>query len=287
MAIAPSACSSQCWASPLGGDGLHQLDGRSGELPVREQLLERRAALGQGALQQRLVLAGEQVEDHVDGGRLDGQALDARGGRVDALAERVEVLAAVRAANDDLAVEHITAGGQDQLGEVAPEWLGRARLEEHLLAVDEREAAKAVELDLVGEVLADGQRLARERKLGLDRRLQGQCHRALRAAGSAPAGARSSACESAAARARRRGHRARRARRAPAKPSDRPGARRSPRQDRRARAAAREPCRGAARRGRRRRPRPTPADMTRARRERRGPSRPRRRCGRARSGCSR
>ena len=153
----------------LGGDRLHQLDRRTGEHPVHEQLLQRGTALGQGPLQQRLVFSGEQVEDHVDGGCLDGQALDARGGRVDALAERVEVLMALLAANDDLPVEHVATWREHQLGEVAPEWLGVARLQEDLRAVDEGQAAKPIELDLVGVVLAARQLLARERELWLDR----------------------------------------------------------------------------------------------------------------------
>ncbi len=77
-----------------------------------EQLLERGAALGEGQLEQRVVLAREQVEGDVHGGRLDGEALDARDGRVDALAERVEVLAPVGVAHDDLAVEHVAPGGK-------------------------------------------------------------------------------------------------------------------------------------------------------------------------------
>ena len=63
---------------------------------------------------------------------------------MDALTERIEVLAAVAVADDDLAVEHILAGREHELGEVTPEWLGRARLQEHLLAVNERQAAEAV-----------------------------------------------------------------------------------------------------------------------------------------------
>ena len=70
---------------------------------------------------------------------------------MDALAERVEVLVAVLPANDDLAVEHVAPWREHQLGEVAPEWLGGARLQEHLLTVDEGQAAEAVELDLVGQ----------------------------------------------------------------------------------------------------------------------------------------
>ena len=41
------------------------------------------------------------------GAKGDGQALDTGDGRVDALAERVEVLMAILTANDDLAVEHV------------------------------------------------------------------------------------------------------------------------------------------------------------------------------------
>src|ERR1700733_1053898 len=95
---------------------------------------------------------------------------------MDALSERVEVLVAVGVADDDLAVQHIATCGKLELGEVAPERLAVARLQEYLLAVDERNAAKAVELDLVAVVLALGQLLARERQLRLERRLQRQAH---------------------------------------------------------------------------------------------------------------
>ena len=66
---------------------------------------------------------------------------------MDALAERVEVLAPVRVAHDDLAVEHVAPGGKRELGEVAAERLAVARLQEDLLAVHEGQAAEAVELD--------------------------------------------------------------------------------------------------------------------------------------------
>src|ERR1700733_14367085 len=91
---------------------------------------------------------------------------------MDALAERVEVLATGVVAYDDLAVEHVTPGGQHELGEVAPERLAVARLQEAVFAVDEGEAAKAVELDLVDVLLADRQLLARQRQLRLDGRAQ-------------------------------------------------------------------------------------------------------------------
>jgi hypothetical protein len=49
----------------------HQLDRRWGEAAVGEQALERGAAPGKRALQQRFVVVGEQVEHDVHGGRLD------------------------------------------------------------------------------------------------------------------------------------------------------------------------------------------------------------------------
>ena len=80
-----------------GVDGGHQLDRGALEIdPAHpgEQRLERRAARAEGLLQQGVVVAREQVEGDVHRGRLAREQLDARGGRVDALAERVEVLAA-------------------------------------------------------------------------------------------------------------------------------------------------------------------------------------------------
>jgi hypothetical protein len=92
------------------------------------------------------------------------------------LAKGIEVLAPVGTTNDDLAVEHVASGWKHELREVAPERPAVARLEEHLIAVDERKAAKAVELDLVGVLLAHRQLFARDRQLGLDRRREREGH---------------------------------------------------------------------------------------------------------------
>ncbi len=159
MAIAPSACASQRSAPAAVSTVSINSIGDVGE--SLEQLLERRSALREGLLEQHLILAREQVEGDVGGGRLEREPLDPRGRRMDPLAERVEVLAAVAVAHDDLAVEHVAARGERELGEVAPERLAVARLQEHLIAVDEREAAEAVELDLVAVVLTARQLLAR------------------------------------------------------------------------------------------------------------------------------
>ena len=85
---------------------------------------------------------------------------------------RVEHLAAVVVEDDQLAVDHVAALGQHQLGEVAQQRLAAAGLQVDLVAVDEGERAEAVVLGLVGPLLALGQGLARERELGLDRRLR-------------------------------------------------------------------------------------------------------------------
>ena len=143
---------------------------------VGEQALERGAALGERALEQDVVAIGEQVEGHDRGRRLARQQLDARGRRVDALLQRAEVLAAVARVDHDLAVEHVAARRQRELGEVAIERLAVARLQEHLVAVDERDHPEAVPLRLV-HPLALGRQLGRGlRELGIDRRRERQRH---------------------------------------------------------------------------------------------------------------
>src|SRR5205823_116231 len=115
------------------GGGLHQLDRRRAKAVAREQPLERRAPLTEGTLEQCPRALGEQVEGHIHRRGLGGQPRDPRGGRMDALAERVEVLAAVGAAHDDLPVEHVVARGEAELGEVAAEGFAAPRLQEGLL----------------------------------------------------------------------------------------------------------------------------------------------------------
>src|ERR1700684_960174 len=96
---------------------------------------------------------GKQVEGYEHSGRLSRKALHARDGGVDALSERVEVLAPVGTAYNYLPVQHIAPRRKGELGEVAAECLAVARLQKHLLAIHERDAAKAVELDLVDIVI--------------------------------------------------------------------------------------------------------------------------------------
>jgi hypothetical protein len=64
------------------GGGAHDVGQLDGRLDVR---LERGAALVVGALEQDLVVEGQEVEGVVGRRRLLGQARDARRGRVDAL----------------------------------------------------------------------------------------------------------------------------------------------------------------------------------------------------------
>ena len=89
------------------GRGAYDVGQCDGSLDVR---LERGAALVVGALEQDLVVEGQQVEGVIGRRRLLGQARDARRRRVDALAERVE------RGGDDLAVEDVAPGGKTSSG---------------------------------------------------------------------------------------------------------------------------------------------------------------------------
>ena len=120
---------------------------------------------------------GEQVEGPEQRRRLLGEHPHPRLGRVEAVLERVELLAAVGVEDHQLAIEHVAAGRELELGEVATQRLARSRLKEEVVAVDERQHPKAVELRLVHPLLALGHLLAGERQLGLDGRLQGQGQR--------------------------------------------------------------------------------------------------------------
>src|SRR5262249_47771153 len=131
-----------------GRDDWHQLDRGVRERGCGKQLLQCGASLTERTFEQVLVLVREEVESDIAGRCLPREPLNARGGGVNALAERVEVLATVGAAYDDLAVEHITTRGQAELGKVATKRFTVARLQEDVVSVNEREAAEAVELDL-------------------------------------------------------------------------------------------------------------------------------------------
>ena len=75
---------------------------------------------------------------------------------MDAALQGVEFDVALGVADDQLAVEHVTPQREAQLGEVAGEVFPSARLDVGLAAVDEDDRAEAVELLLVGPLLAFG-----------------------------------------------------------------------------------------------------------------------------------
>ena len=82
----------------------------------------------------------------------------------------------------DLAVEHVAARGERQLGEVARQRPAVARLQVDLAAVDERDRAEAVPLRLVGPAVAGRQRARRLGELREDgwgerQRHDARCHR--------------------------------------------------------------------------------------------------------------
>jgi hypothetical protein len=159
-----------------GGGGLwivragRQVDGRV------DELLEARAALVLGQLEEDLVVAREQVEGHEARGRRLGEHGDPRGGRMNPLAERVEVLAAAVIEQDDLPVHDVPTGREGEFGEIAGERLAVARLQDHLALVDERDAAEAVPLGLIHPLLPLGQRLRRPGELRHDRHRQLKRH---------------------------------------------------------------------------------------------------------------
>ena len=70
------------------------------------------------------------------------------------LLEGAEILSAVGVLDHDLAVEHVAPGRERDLGEVAGQVTAVARLQLHLVAVDERDRAKAVVLGLIDPLLA-------------------------------------------------------------------------------------------------------------------------------------
>ena len=114
----------------------------------------RRSANGIG--EELVVVDREHVEGAEDRRGLLGEHLHPRLGRVQAVLEQVEDLAAVVAEDQELAVEDVAALGEDELGEVAGERLRTARLQVEIVTVDERERAEAVVLRLVGPVVAVG-----------------------------------------------------------------------------------------------------------------------------------
>lgn len=143
-------------------------DGRQLDPPDR---LQRGLALLIGAAHQDLVADREHVEGDESRRRLRRQALDPRRGGMDAIAQRAE------RRGHELAVDDVAPRREGHLGEVARQRLGVARLQVDLVAVDERDRAKAVPLGLVCPALVVRQLRARARKLGRDGRLQRERHR--------------------------------------------------------------------------------------------------------------
>src|SRR5205085_10835186 len=124
------------------------------------------------ALEQRLVVAGEQVKGHVPGRGLDREHRYARRRWVDPLLESVEVLAPVLGVDHDLAVEHVPSRWEAQLREVAVQRLAAAGLERQLVAIDESDAPEAVVLGLIRPLLPVGQLRTGAGELRLDGRLE-------------------------------------------------------------------------------------------------------------------
>ena len=159
------------------GDDVH-LQSRNGK-PLTRYFPELKFPEG------RYVLDGEIVRFD-DQGRQDfdalGQRIHPAKSRIDMLAEETptrfiafDVLAVV-AEDDDLAVEHVAAGREAQLGEVARQRAPVARLQLDVVAVHERDAAEAVPLGLVDPAFAGRQLLGRPGELREERWCERQRH---------------------------------------------------------------------------------------------------------------
>ena len=179
-----------------------QRDARVGERVPGEEPLERVAAGREGALDQRRVAGGEQVEGDVAGRHLLRQLGDARRRGMDALRQRVEVGGGVAieafGVDDDLPVEDVPAGREPELGEVALQRLAAAGEEDERrapggrrravvraeavrpadgrLGVHERDCPEPVPLGLVRPAVAGGQARLPAGELRGERGLQRQRH---------------------------------------------------------------------------------------------------------------
>ena len=138
-----------------------RFDGKPVDAHDREGLYKLRRRLGMlfqfGALFTDLTVFDnvafpqrEQVECHERGRRLDAELVDPGFGRMDPLAEQVEIEAVVRG-DHDLAVDHALRGqlrpkGRRQFGEVASERLLVPAPEYDLVAVTEHDAPEPVPL---------------------------------------------------------------------------------------------------------------------------------------------
>ena len=138
-------------------EGVDSVSSTGSAIDLREPL----AALVVGKLEQGLVVLGEQVERDELRGRLLGELLDPRGGRMDALREQVELLDAVDR-HDHLAVQHEPLAGErqhelDDVREIAVHRPAVAALEMYLVAVAEDDRPEAVPLRLIAPAVALGQ----------------------------------------------------------------------------------------------------------------------------------
>ncbi len=125
-------------------DHRRELDGR------RDQRLQRGAALPVGQVGEKLVALLEEVERDEHRGRLLAQPSDPRRGRMDSLADQVELLVSGGPAHEQLAVEDVASGREADLGEVARERLAVARLKLDVVTLDEGDRAEPVPLGLIG-----------------------------------------------------------------------------------------------------------------------------------------
>ena len=129
-------------------------------LRAAEASLQQRASLAKRDAAQIAIAVAQQIEEDDRRRDLRGQKLHARGRRVNALLQHLEVEAGA-AHQDDLAVEHAALGQLrlqrlDDLGEIPIEWFRVAALDRELVAVAEDQRPEPVPLRLEDPAVALG-----------------------------------------------------------------------------------------------------------------------------------
>lgn len=154
-----------------------EMDGRGGR---REQRFEAGAAVFEGLGTQIVCVFAEQIEEDERSGGLRSEEFDARGGRMNAQLQGIEVEAPVLR-DDEFAVENAAGGqlrakGVEEFGEIAIQGLLIAALEEDFAAVFEDEGAEAIPLRLEDPGAGGGDVVDAFGEHGQDGRIDGKVH---------------------------------------------------------------------------------------------------------------
>lgn len=130
-------------------------------------MFQSKPALAEGQGYERLAIVRDKhIEYDINSGRLRGESLHARSGRVNPLQQRIERKAAAMR-HGDFSIKHEALRGElreslHHLGEISCKRLQRLRLKLNVSAIAECDTTKAVPLGLVLPVLTFGDGVHRE-----------------------------------------------------------------------------------------------------------------------------